>query len=405
MPWSNQTGGGGGWKSGGGNGGGPWGQGPQGQRPGNKSPDLEEILKRGQDRLRRAIPGGGGGGRGGPGAGAGGSGGGLALGGLLLVLFAVIWAFNAIHMVQPGEYGVKVFLGKPREQLANEGLNFTLWPLETFATVPAVENQLAIGRTGTDSTGGNSPGLMLSGDQNIVNVQFSVLYRIDKPQDYLFNVDDPQGMLRQVSESAMREVVGRRPVDEVFRDNRAGIAESVRAIIQDALDRYGSGIRISGVSIEDAAPPQQVATAFEEVQRAGQDQIRFVEEASLYRNQQLGRARGEALQIREDAAAEKNRLIQDAEGESQRFTDILDEYEKAPEVTRKRLFLETMESVYGDSKKVLVDGSVGQQGVVPYLPLGSLQTPAAPNAATPARPAGQTGNTIPASPATIQGTN
>ncbi|BDA85529.1 protease modulator HflK [Aureimonas sp. SA4125] len=317
----------------------------------------------------------------------------------------MIWAFNAIHMVQPGEYGVKIFLGKPREQLASEGLNFTLWPLETFATVPAVENQLAIGRAGGEAGGSNAAGLMLSGDQNIVNVQFSVLYRIDRPQDYLFNVDDPQGMLRQVSESAMREVVGRRPVDEVFRDNRAGIAESVRAIIQDALDRYGAGIRISGVSIEDAAPPEQVATAFEEVQRAGQDQIRFVEEASLYRNQQLGQARGEALQIREDAAAEKNRLIQDAEGESRRFADILDEYEKAPEITRRRLFLETMEGVYGDSKKVLVDGAVSQQGVVPYLPLGSLQgQPAANATAATNRAADQTGRTV-TTPTADQGTN
>ena len=380
MPWSNQTGNGGGWKSGGGNGngGGPWGQGP---RPGNsgKSPDLEEILRRGQDRLRRAIPGGGGGGRGGP---QGGAGNGFAFGGLILVVLAVIWAFNAIHMVQPGEYGVKIFLGKPRQDLASEGLNFTAWPLETFQTVPAVENQLKIGSAG-DNGAGALAGQMLSGDQNIVNVQFSILYRIDNPQAYLFNVDDPQGMLRQVAESAMREVVGRRPVDEVFRDNRAGIAEAVRAIMQDALDRYGSGLRISGVSIEDAAPPQQVATAFEEVQRAGQDQTRFVEEANLYRNQQLGDARGQAVQIREDAAAEKNRLIQDAQGESQRFTSILDEYEKAPEITRKRIFLETMEGVYRDAKKVIIESGANGQGVVPYLPLNDLQrrggTTVAPN--------------------------
>jgi membrane protease subunit HflK len=343
MPWSNQTGNGGGYKGGGGNGngGGPWGQGP---RPGNsgKSPDLEEILRRGQDRLRRAIPGGGGG-RGGP---QGGAGNGFAFGGLILIVLAVIWAFNAVHMVQPGEYGVKIFLGKPRQELASEGLNFTAWPLETFQTVPAVENQLKIGSAG-DNGSGALAGQMLSGDQNIVNVQFSILYRIDNPQSYLFNVDDPQGMLRQVAESAMREVVG------------------------------------SGVSIEDAAPPQQVATAFEEVQRAGQDQTRFVEEANLYRNQQLGEARGQAVQIREDAAAERNRLIQEAQGESQRFTSILDEYEKSPEITRKRMFIETMEGVYRDAKKVIIESGTGGQGVVPYLPLNDLQkrtgTTIAPN--------------------------
>ncbi|MBC8130861.1 MAG: FtsH protease activity modulator HflK, partial [Rhizobiaceae bacterium] len=312
----------------------------------------------------------------------GGAANGFAFGGLVAVLLAVLWAFNAIHMVQPGEYGVKVFLGEPREELASEGLNFILWPLETFETVPAVENQLAIGRVAAGNAGGGT-GLMLSGDQNIVNVQFSVLYRIENPQDYLFNVDDPQGLLRQVADSAMREVVGRRPVDEVFRDNRAGIAEAVRAIMQDALDRYGAGIRISGVPIEDAAPPQQVASAFEEVQRAGQDQTRFVEEANLYRNQLLGRARGEAVQVREDAAAYRNRVIQEAAGESQRFRAILDEYEKAPEITRKRIFIETMEGVYASANKVLVDEGIGGQsgGIVPYLPLGQTGA-AAPAAAT-----------------------
>lgn len=377
MPWSNQTGnggGGGGWK-GGGNGGGPWGQGPQGPRPGgngnNNSPDLEDILRRGQDRLRRVIPGGRGpGGGGGPG-GPGGAGGGLAFGGLIVAVLAVIWAFNAIHMVQPGEYGVKVLLGEPREELASQGLNFTLWPLETFETVPATENQLAIGRTGTSAANSDS-GLMLSGDQNLVNVQFAVLYRIDNPQSYLFNVDDPQGMLRQVGNSAMREVVGRSPVDDLFRDNRAAIAESVRAIMQDVLNGYGAGITISGVSIEETAPPTQVADAFAEVQRAAQNQEQFVDEANRYRNTRLGQARGEAVQIREDAAAYKNRLIQEAEGESQRFSAILDEYEKAPEITRKRLFIETMEGVYANSNKVLVDQGIGGQGVVPYLPLNDL---------------------------------
>lgn len=364
MPWSNQTGSGGGWK-GGGNNGGPWGQGPQGPRPGGSggnSPDLEDILRRGQDRLRRVIPGGGGS-----------AGGGLAFGGLVLIVLVVIWAFNAIHMVQPGEYGVKIFLGKPKEELANQGLNFILWPLETFETVPAVENQLAVGRTGAGAGAGAASGLMLSGDQNIVNVQFAVLYRIDNPQAYLFNVDDPQGMLRQVAESAMREVVGRSPVDDLFRDDRAAIAESVRAIMQGTLDNYRSGIRVSAVSIEETAPPQQVASAFDEVQRAAQDQDRFVDEANLYRNQKLGQARGEAVQIREDSAAYKNRVVQEAEGESQRFRAILDEYEKAPEITRKRIFLETMEGVYRNSNKVLVDQGVGGQGVVPYLPLNELR--------------------------------
>ncbi len=363
MPWSNQSGNGG-WKGGGGNNGGPWGQGPQNPRPGGGgggSPDLEEILRRGQDRLRRAMPGGGG-------SGGGGRGSGLAFGGLVVVGLAVIWALNAIHVVEPGENGVKILLGQPRDELSPPGLHMTLWPLETFETVPAVENRLQIGGTG----GSDTSGLMLSGDQNLVDVKFSVLSFVSDPQAYLFNVDDAPGMLRQVSESAMREVVGRNPVDDLFRDDRAAIAEMVRAITQQTLDNYGAGITINAVSIEETAPPTQVASAFEEVQRATQDQDRFVDEANIYRNQQLGRARGEAAQINEDALAYRNRVVQEAIGESQRFASILEAYEQAPEVTRRRLYLETMEGVLRDSNKVIMDGNGDANGVVPYLPLTEL---------------------------------
>ncbi|MCQ0989646.1 FtsH protease activity modulator HflK [Jiella marina] len=362
MPWSNQTGNGG-WK-GGGNGG-PWGQRPQGPRPtggGNNSPDLEDILRRGQDRLRRAMPGGGGS-----------SGGGAANFGwvfLIIIGAAVLWLFKAVYTVQPDEVGVEMLFGKPKTELSGPGLHFLLWPFETVDTVPVVESQITLG---SNQRGDNS-GLMLSGDQNIVDVQFAVLYQVDDPKNFLFNVDDPVAMVQQVSESAMREVVGRRPVQDVFRDDRAGIAEEVREITQDTLNEYGAGVRINAISIEDAAPPTQVADAFDEVQRAEQDEDRFVEEANRYRNQQTGQARGEAAQIREDAAAYKDRVVQEASGEAQRFSLILDQYAKAPDVTRKRLFLETMENVLRESDKVILERNVdGEgQGVVPYLPLNEL---------------------------------
>ncbi len=149
---------------------------------------------------------------------------------------------------------------------------------------------------------------MLTGDQNIVNVQFSVLYRVSDPRAYLFNVDNPDSMVQQVSESAIREIVGRRPAQDVFRDNRAAIAQSVRDIVQATLDRYNAGIQVNAVSIEDAAPPREVADAFDEVQRAEQDEDRFVEESNQYSNQRLGQARGEAAQLREEAAAYKTVL-------------------------------------------------------------------------------------------------
>lgn len=371
MPWSNQTGNGG-WKGGGS--GGPWGQRPQGPRPsggGGNSPDLEDILRRGQDRLRRAMPGGGG------------SGGRAAFGWVVLVLVVavVLWMFKCIYTVQPDEVGVEMLFGKPKTELSEPGLHFMFWPFETVDTVPVVESQITLG----SNQRGDSSGLMLSGDQNIVDVQFAVLYQVDDPTHFLFNVDDPVSMVQQVSESAMREVVGRRPVQDVFRDDRAGIAEEVRKITQDTLNEYGAGVRINAISIEDAAPPSQVADAFDEVQRAEQDEDRFVEEANRYRNQQLGQARGEAAQIREDAAAYKSRVVQGAEGEAQRFTSVLDEYKKAPDVTRKRLFLETMEGVLRDSDKVILEQNANGngQGVVPYLPLNEL---------TRNRPAGQSGN-------------
>jgi membrane protease subunit HflK len=194
------------------------------------------------------------------------------------------------------------------------------------------------------------------------------------PAAYLFNVASPDEMVRQVAESGMREIVGRRPAQDVFRDNRAAIADEVRTSMQTTLDEYGAGIAINTVSIEDAAPPREVGDAFEEVQRAEQNEDQFREEANQYSNQKLGAARGEAAQIREDAAAYATRVVQEAEGEAQRFISIYDQYKLAPEVTRKRLYLETMERVLADSNKIILDEDGNNQGVVPYLPLPEVQS-------------------------------
>lgn len=254
--------------------------------------------------------------------------------------------------MQPDELAVELRFGKPKEEVSEPGLHFHWWPIETYEKAQIVEKQINIGGQGNRSA---TQGLMLTGDQNIVNVQFSVLYRVSDPQAYLFNVDNPDAMVQQVSESAIREIVGRRPAQDVFRDNRSAIASSVRDIVQQTLDTYKTGIQINAVSIEDAAPPREVADAFDEVQRAEQDEDRFVEESNQYSNQKLGQARGEAAQLREEAAAYKNRVVQDAEGEAQRFSSVLGEYQKAPEVTRNRLFLETMEQVLKSTKKVIVE--------------------------------------------------
>ncbi|MDJ0612234.1 MAG: FtsH protease activity modulator HflK [Rhizobiaceae bacterium] len=375
MPWSNQSGGGGGPWGGGGNngnnggGGGPWGNGG-GNRPpnggggggGQQPPDLEDIIRKGQDQLRKAMPGGGGLNP-------------LTIGIGTVVLIG-LYLTQAFYTIQEDELGVELRFGKPKQEVSTAGLHFHLWPIETYEVANTAENQINIGSTGRTS---NTAGMMLSGDQNIVDVAFSVLYQVTSPNDYLFNVKEPEGMVRQVAESAMREVVGKRPAQDIFRDDRAGIADEVRQITQTTLDSYGAGLNINAVNIEDVAPPPgEVADAFDEVQRAEQNEDQFIEEANQYSNRILGAARGEAAQILEDAAAYKNRVVEEAKGEAQRFISVYDEYAKAPDVTRKRLFLETMEKVLGDSNKVIVEQGNGQ-GVVPYLPLPEINNRARQN--------------------------
>jgi modulator of FtsH protease HflK len=357
MPWNNQSGGGGPW-GGGGNSGGPWGQGPRtpGGSPGSP-PDLEDIIRRGQDRLRRVLPGGGRNGS--------------TIVAVVALALVALWVFQSVYTVQPDEVGVELTLGKPKQELSEPGLHFMWWPIETVEIANTAEKLINIGGGARDP--GNS-GLMLSGDQNIVNVQFSVAYQVSDPRSYLFDVSDADDMVRQVAESAMREVVGRSPAQDIFRDNRQGIAAAVRGIIQNSLDAYKAGLTVNALSIEDAAPPREVADAFDEVQRAEQDEDRFVEEANQYSNQKLGQARGQASQVREDAAAYKNRVVQEAEGEAKRFLSVYGEYAKAPDVTRKRLFIETLEKVLQGSNKVIVEPGTTGQGVIPYLPLPGLET-------------------------------
>lgn len=351
MPWENNTGGGG-------RSGGPWGQVPGGgggPRRGG-TPNLEEILSRGRDRFRGGIPGGR-----------------WAILGAIVIV-AVFWALQAIYTIDPQEVGVELQFGRPKPALSQPGLHFMLWPIESVERVNVTENQTSIGSvSGGNSRTAKDEGLMLSGDQNIVDVRFSVLWSVSDPVAYLFNVRDPEDMVRSAGESAMREVVGRRPAQDIFRDDRAGIAEEVREITQRILDSYTIGVRVAQIAIENVAPPTEVADAFDEVQRAEQDEDRFQEEARQYANTLLGNARGQAAQMREDAAAYKDRVVKEAEGEAARFNSIYAEYVKAPEVTRKRLFLETMEQVLGGAEKVILEEGSSGTGVIPYLALPQLQ--------------------------------
>ncbi len=366
MPWSNNNSG---WR-GGGNGG-PWGSGPTpggggGNRP--NPPDLEEILRRGQDRLKTVMPGGG------------------ALGGRGLFLLALVvvigWLATGIYRVQEGEQGVVLRFGEFTETTP-PGLQYHLpWPIETALT-PAVEriNRIDVGlRDSTGRRGGvqdvPEESLMLTGDENIVDIDFAVFWKISNEPggagNFLFNISNPEATVKSVAESAMRQVVGEKNLEPTLTD-RAATEQAVFALIQETLNNYSAGIEITQVQLLAVDPPSAVIDAFRDVQAAEQDRERVQNEARAYANRVVPEARGEAARVLEAANAYRERTVAEARGEADRFVKVFEEYRLAPDVTRQRLFLETMERVLGDMDKVIIDSDIGGSGVVPYLPLNQLQ--------------------------------
>ena len=368
MPWSNQGGGGNGGQ------GGPWGQGPRrpgGGGGGQQPPDLEDLIKQGQDKIKQIFP---------KGAPSGGTGRVIAV--VAAVALLALVAVNSVFNVQPDEEGVVLRFGA-YNRTVGPGLRFAVWPFEHAEILKVTkEHILRLGGRG----GGD--GLMLAGDQNIVDIKFTVQWRIADARKFLFNIRDPENLIRLVSESAMRDVVGRTHADEVRTKGRLDVQDKVKTLIRQTLDSYDSGIYINGVQLEKADPPQPVADAFEEVQRAEQDQNKFIREAERYRNKLLGEARGRASKIVEDAKAYKARVVAEAEGEAQRFLQVYAEYAKAKDVTRKRLFLETLEKIMARSNKVIIGTKTGQ-GVVPYLPLPELKKRMNRPTGSPVQGAGQ----------------
>jgi membrane protease subunit HflK len=361
MPWSNQ--GGGPWGSGGGKG--PWGSGPQSSGP--TPPDLEELLRRSQDKLRTVLPGGNLGGR----------------GFALLALGAIVlWGVSGFFRVEPDEVGVVLRFGKDVREV-QPGLNYHLpFPIESALTPKALQvRKIDVGmrivddlRRGTTVRDVPEESLMLTGDENIVDVDFSVLWKIkpDGVGKYLFNIQNPEGTVKAVAESAMREVIGRSEIQQVLTV-RQPIETAVQELMQKTLDQYGSGIAIQQVQMQKVDPPAQVIDSFRDVQAARADLERAQNEAQTYANRVVPEARGKAAQILQSADAYKSQTVAEAIGQTSRFNKIYDEYKKAPDVTRKRMYLETMERVLGGADKVILDSSAQSgQGVVPYLPLPGL---------------------------------
>ncbi|MEX0838259.1 MAG: FtsH protease activity modulator HflK [Parvibaculum sp.] len=375
MPWSNQNGGGG-WQGGGNRG--PWGQGPSGG--GNQPPDLDELIRRAQEKFRQMFPGGGGGGNGGTARGAGGGSGPFLLIGL--VILGLI-AYSSFFRVNVNEQGIVLRFGK-LARTVEPGLHMKFpFPIETVYT-PAVTNittvDIGIRVAGSSAVTVPEEGLMLTGDENIVDIGFSVQWRINSAHSFLFNVEEPDRAVKAVAESMMREAVGQSKIEVLQTVGRREVQDQVRTGLQATLDSYGAGIEITEVRLQKVDPPAQVLDAFRDVQAARADQERLRNQAETYANTVVPRARGDAAQITQAAEAYREQIVAEAQGEAARFISIYEEYRKATDVTRRRIYLETMEEVLGGMNKVLMDGVQGGQGVLPYLPLNELK-PKAPAAA------------------------
>lgn len=374
-----------------GNNGGPWGGGGNngsnngggdnrggnngGRRPGNNDgpqiPEIDELMNKGREQLR-VLMGGGNGGRpnGSGGGGAGGpqiSRGMIGLGALAAV---GLWLASSFYTVKPEEQSVELMLGR-YSSTGGPGLNFAPWPLVTKEILAVTtERNIDIGT----SRSGMDAGLMLTGDENIVDIDFQVVWNITDPQQYLFNLADPPQTIAAVAESAMREIISQSELAPILNRDRGAIADRLRDLIQSTLDSYESGVNIVRVNFDKADPPEPVIAAFRAVQDAEQERDRLQNVADAYANQVVAGARGEAAQLIEQSEAYRSQVVNEAQGEASRFTAVLAEYEKAPEVTRKRLYLETMEEVLGGVDIILLDdGAGGSSGVVPYLPLNELR--------------------------------
>lgn len=366
----------------------PWSGSGRNQGP----PDLDELLKRFTERFRRLTGGKGGGGDGDSRGGA---------GGLLLIVavVAVVWLLSGFYIVNEGKRGIVLRFGAYSQTTA-PGIHWHLpYPIETVRMVD-VESRRII-RIGYEPAGNRnrpvlSEALMLTRDENIVNVQLAVQWQVSDPARYLFTLLEPEQTLKELTESALREVVGKNEMDFVLTEGRAEVVEATRTLVQEALDRYDAGIRVVQVAIQDVQPPEEVQGAFADAIRAREDEQRLINEARAYHNEVLPQAAGQAARIVEEAEGYRARVVAEAEGEAARFLSLLAEYKKAPGVTRERLYLETMEEVLGRTSKALINVEGGNP--VMYLPLDKMlergkQAVQQPAATAPSpEPASRTGS-------------
>jgi membrane protease subunit HflK len=349
MPWQNQGGGGG-----------PWGGRPGGGKP---PPDIEEMLRRSQDKVRRFLP-------------SGGSGKGLIL---IAAIVVLVWLATGFYRVDTNQQGVALIFGKLWAQTL-PGLHYNLpAPIGEVITPEVTRvNRVEVGFRGGTAGRRSSvtrnviqESLMLTGDENIIDIQFVVFWKIKNAANFLFKVRNPELTVKAAAEAAMRETIGKDEFETARTTGRGKITGSTKVLIQRILDDYGAGITITTVEIQKVDPPEAVIDAFRDVQAARADKERAVNEATAYRNEVVQRALGQAAQVVASAEAYKQEKIRKAEGESQRFLSVYEEYIKDKDVTKRRMYLETMEDVLQGMDKVLLQDS----SAVPYLPLDQLTKP------------------------------
>jgi membrane protease subunit HflK len=375
MPWQDKGGGGGPW----GGGQGPWGRGPGG---GQRPPDIEDFLRRGQDRLRTLLPGGFGSGRS------------LAL---ILIVALLVWLTFGFYRVEPEEQGVAMIFGR-WVATTQPGLRYNLpAPIGSVETPKVTRvNRVEVGfRSGLEAAQGGTArdvpqeSLMLTGDENIIDIQFVVFWQIKDAGQYLFNIRDPDETVKSVAESAMREIIGQTQFERARTQGRAEIEQRTVALMQKVLDSYGAGIEVTQVEMQKVDPPESTIAAFRDVQAARADKERMVNEAQAYFNEVTQQAEGEAQRIIKGAEAYKTAKIAISKGDAQRFLSVYDQYLLGKDVTMRRIYLETMEKVLGGMNKVLLDVPAGTAGgAVPYLSIDELLKRSRPPAAAQSAGAG-----------------
>ena len=375
MPWNNQ---------GGGNNQGPWGSGPSGpgnnnpwgngQRPQSpRPPELDKVMSDMQKRFKRFLPGGGSSGK---------SGGALIL---ILILLLAGWALTGFYRVNPQQQGVVLRFGEWVRTTA-PGLHYHLpSPIETVLTPEVTrDNRLEIGFR--DIAGRSTSrrdivdeSQMITGDENIVDIDFVVFWRVSDAGQFLFNLAEPEDTIKVAAEAVMREIISRTPIQTALTEGRQDIQSQARSQLQDLLNEYGAGVRVRDVQLLAVDPPGDVIDAFNEVQRARQDRDRLKNEAEAFRNDIVPRARGAAAKLIAEAEAYEAEVVNRAQGDTSRFDQVYQGYQVNPDVTKERIYIETIEEIFGNVEKIIIDDDAGGSGVVPYLPLKELNKSAGGN--------------------------